>query len=92
LITSARNEQQWLRHEINRRHRHRDQPGAGEAHARERVSQHHPEDERNSGGHDCYQHRVPGPQQKMRLRQQIDVMLQCRVMDEQRHQVPVIQF
>ena len=87
-----RNEQQRLRHQIGRRHRERHQRRAGEAHARQRIGEHHAEHQRDRRGDHRDQHRVVGPGEEAGLGQQVDEVLERRMIDDQRHDLAAVQL
>ena len=87
-----RNEQQRLRHQVGRGDGERDQRGAGELHACQRIGQHHAEHQRDRGGDHRDQQRVVGPGEEAGLGQQVDEVLERRMIDDQRHDLAAVQL
>ena len=85
-------EEERLGHEVGGGHPDRDDGGAGEPQAGERVGHHGPEHERHEGRHDGDEHRVVGPGEEVRLGEQVDVVLERRLMDDQRHDLRVVEL
>src|SRR5437867_840944 len=87
-----RDEQQRLGDEIRRRDTDGDDGRARKPEPREPVGDHRGDHDGGQCGHHRHQHRVVRPRQEIRLVEQVDVVLECRLVDDERHDLGTVEL